>query len=687
MRLALLALAILLSAPASAEPLAQGTAQDAAIAWIGGQVIPSDVVVQPRLTIPWPGGARVRLEAHAHGIPVVGWEQVLALDPRGAVRTVYGEPLPAVPVDLRGDIALERALAWGRSVAGWHGEGELWAPRAERRVLARDGGMRLIWQVEASAAQPPGAWRLWVDAQTGTLLSWFPTMHSVQGNVYPENPVNSIAGPVELEGLWADDALEGSYAIVHSCTDVDSEGMGGGTCVEKTDFAVPDATGDYLYPPDAGSFEDPFAEVNMYHHLDYIGRWFDERYSFAHPAPMEGLVNFETANAFFGDFDGDGVGEVSFGQTGDIDFAYDADVIYHEFMHSVFGHLVNPGFINADEFGLEWATGGLNEGSADVFSLVQSGDAQLGEYTGQVFGQGDRPIRDLEADRRCPLDLYGEVHRDGEVWGALAWNLVETIGAEATADVFYGAITTFPSDANWAFAGQALLDSAAELLEVGVITQGDHDAVVDEATRSGVAGCSRVNRLDEGDAPTQLLLNVGFFPDSRLPLGQQFSLDAPEGATALRLRVDSLATGEPNLGWVLQGRRGEHVRHDLVPIDTVFGTLDIPIAADFDFEIEGEGGDWEVELTVDSDPALVPGATYYFAVASRQLGKIQGFGTGDITVSGEVDIEPVVAADDDDTAGDDDDDGGDGCSSCSTAGGGGSLAVLLLLGLGRRRRS
>ena len=31
----------------------------------------------------------------------------------------------------------------------------------------------------------------------------------------------------------------------------------------------------------------------------------------------------------------------------------------------------------------------------------------------------------MEEDRRCPDDLHGEVHADGEIIGALFWNLID----------------------------------------------------------------------------------------------------------------------------------------------------------------------------------------------------------------------------------------------------------------------
>jgi len=661
----------------------------------GGIDFPEAVTLEPRRTFSWAGGTRVRLEQFVQGLPVIGEEVVLSYGLDGALRRVQGEPVAGVLMDVTPTVPAAVATTLAQALVNTaYGSGQLWPARASLAVDASDG-LTLAWRVDVSAAEPVGAWEFVVDAQTGAVLRWGPTMHSAEGIIYPENPIVSEQVQVELPRLsQAFDGMQGTYAFVNSCTQV-SNNQGQDTCTEKTKYALPDANGDYLFSADPSELVDPFAEVMMYYHLDYISHWFATEQGFEHFSPMEGLVNFEVSNAFFGDFDGDGRGEVAFGMANLVDFAYDADVIYHEFMHSVFGQIVSTSFIGSDEYGLDWASGGLNEGSADVLAIVQTEDPLLGEYAGRGFygPLSNRPVRDLTELRHCPEDLYGESHRDGEVWASLGWAMTDhpDIGAELTADLFYGAITGFPDGVNWEEAGQALQDAADDLFDADSISQEAHDAIIELGTRSGVIGCGRVIALDGGVVSTQLLIHPGWFGDVNLPVGAQYSLDAPADAGRVRLKITNWLTSNANVAYMLYVRRGEPIWHEQVAVNTGFGQFNVPVPTDFDFAVEGSGGDFTIEVLpdgsiadggVDGLPALEPGATYYFSVASRQTGTVQGYANAEITVEGDIWIDPGLSGDDDD-----DDAAGTACNDCSSsvAAAPGGLLLLPLLAWRRRR--
>ncbi len=647
-----------------------------------------DLVLEPRLSVPGPAGPVVRMTQRLHGLEIHGRDLVFAYDPSGALRSVRGEVVVAAPLATEPalDAAAAEAIAEDAAELVWSGAGRLWAPRSELvAYLDRAGAAHLAWRVDVSLADPIGAWRVLVDAHDGSLRDWQPTMHTASADVYPTNPSVSDLVEVELPRLDGDGLeLSGEHADVTSCIEFEDTGFGGQQCVEQTRFALPDGDGDYFYAPDADAPEDAFAEVQMYYHLDFVSEWFSANYGFEHAVPIEGIVNFDVTNAFFGDFNGDGRGDVAFGQGGGIDFAYDADVIYHEFMHSVFGTVVQSSFLNSDEYGLEWAPGGLNEGSADAMALALTGDPQLGEYAGAGFGPGNSAIRDLEADRHCPTDLYGQSHTDGEVWGAFAWNLIEdeAVGAEIAADVLYSAIVRFPDNPNWRDAGAALYEALEILRDLDRIDDAQVAAVEAHMEASGLDDCGRVIPLDDDQEPTLLMVHPGFAGDVNIPLGHQFSIDAPEGTYRVRFRIKDFATQTQNLAWVLYVRRGEHVVHELV--DSGFG-FDVAVPDVYDHAVEGEGEDVEFNLTFDSDPPLEPGETYYFSMASRQLGTIQGFGAAEVRVDGRTWWEEPVAPEDDD-------DGGAGCRDCSATVVGGAgyapLAALLLvlLGFAARRR-
>ncbi len=660
-------------------------------------VISLVVQPEPATDVAWVGGTHSKIAARAGSLPIHGRQIVVSSSLDGSVvRTKGALPqtieLDPTPTFSPGDaVRLAREL----TVAMYGATGQLWTPRAELRVLLDDGDRAtLVWWVAVSSADPIGSWEVLVDAQDGHALGLpTPTLHTARGNIYPTNP--DVSELEEAELLRLDPTatgMEGDWAFVNTCSNYD-----GDECDGKTRLALEDADGDYLYDPDPGSHDDPFAEVQMYYHLDLVSQWFWDRHGFDHPLPIEGVVNFDYDNAFFGDIDGDGQGEVAFGTAGNgVDFSYDADVIYHEFGHSVFGRIAGQtGFIGADEFGTEWATGGLNEGTADLFTLVLTGDPELGEYAANGFGLGlQGSIRNLEADRHCPTDLYGESHRDGEVFGAFGWNLLEDplLDADLVGDYIYGSVAAFPVNANWEDASDALWDVADDMLAAGMLTADQHDAIAGHLEASGLVPCGRVIRIDEDQEPQQLMVGVGIFPEAWIPAGNQFSLDAPEGTTRIRFRVKNWLSSDHNLHWVLFVRRGEHVFHDVQPIETPFGNIDVPFPETYDYVIEGEGGEFEINFELDSDEyPLEVGATYYFSLATRVDGSLGGFfAQAEITVDGRTWYEEPPAGDDDDDAADDDD--GAGCSSCSSSMAGRSaplawLGLVALLGLLRVSRS
>ena len=115
-----------------------------------------------------------------------------------------------------------------------------------------------------------------------------------------------------------------------------------------------------------------------------------------------------------------------------------ADVVYHEFGHSVHHHAVIDGVGNVD--------GGVGEGMADVLAALITRDHGMG----RGFFLNDLPLRDLDQAQtlRYPDDLQGEVHADGEIVGQAFWDmkkeLIAKLGVEAgeaqARKIYYGII-------------------------------------------------------------------------------------------------------------------------------------------------------------------------------------------------------------------------------------------------------
>lgn len=633
-------------------------------------------------TLRWGGGTFVQADQTWRGLPVFGGRLVGNYAGDTRLRGIQGRALAAVPATTSAVVSADVAVAHARDVVQMLGTGQTWEPLTQLAVLARDGRGTLVQVVDVSTAEPLGAWRVFVDATTGDVITWEQRLWTARAEVYASNPNVSELVDVELPGVT--DSLSNEYTRVSSCTDFDDQQW---QCYAVEAQAQPDGNGDFYFTPDPASSDDPFCEVQMFWHLDLVSRWFEDQFGFramsqfGDPTSIEGIVNFDLQNAFYGDADGDGVLEVAFGQGGGIDYAYDADVVYHEFGHAVFGSVVDSGGGRFDEVGRLVAPSGLNEGSADLFAIAITGDPLLGEYAGSS-ALGDGAIRDLEADRHCPTDIYGESHRDGELWASLGWNLIEDeeLGGIVTAQMVFGALNIWGEEVTFGAAGEALMEAADDLVEEGYITQAQRDRAQEHIDASGFADCGRIIRLDEGQRPLQATFGGrGQGGPRGFPTANQYSIDAPEGTSRIRLFIDEWNSSNPDLGWTAFIRRGEPVLLEREEGGGGFRPLE---ATEFDIQIDGNGTERFLELTDESDPPLEPGATYYVSIFSRPEESMQGFGFVEVSVTAEANIDPVEPPVDETP--------GDGCAGCASqvdGGGAGVLALLLgALGLGLRRR-
>lgn len=115
-----------------------------------------------------------------------------------------------------------------------------------------------------------------------------------------------------------------------------------------------------------------------------------------------------------------------------------ADVIYHEFGHSLHGQSIIPGVGSFD--------GGFSEGLSDYLAATIQNDNGMG----RGFFRSEEPLRDIDpvgSEARWPEDA-GEVHVTGLIFGGAMWDLrkslIETYGQDEgvrKADtLFYAAV-------------------------------------------------------------------------------------------------------------------------------------------------------------------------------------------------------------------------------------------------------
>jgi hypothetical protein len=406
------------------------------------------------------------------------------------------------------------------------------------------------------------------------------TVHAL-GRVFVTNPVVAMdaTSDVELLNLMSTDRLTGRYIRALACPAT-------GRCI-PTQHALADAAGDFLFEPADPDYGDEFSEVSAYYHSDRIAAYFRDTHDFIWDCcdastVLDVVANYTESpgrpynNAAYSpsSCSRSECGTIILGQGPLRDYAYDGDVVYHEYTHAVVDALANIAGFDYDHLGISYEPSAINEGTADYFSATLAGDPTVAEYfsgSGALGTSG--ALRDLDNTFRCPNDLFGEGHQDGRIWGATGWSLRESLGREKADALIYGTLAMMVDNTDFDEAGQLLVATAEAFEGTGVLTPADAGRVMEEVLARGLLGCQRIVPLDDG-AEHLGYSGTGFATGT---IGGQvapthYAIDIPADATRLTLNVTAAtATGE----YTAFFRDGESLRfigtrlvHDAeVPVD------------------------------------------------------------------------------------------------------------------------
>ncbi len=152
------------------------------------------------------------------------------------------------------------------------------------------------------------------------------------------------------------------------------------------------------------------------------------------------------------------------------------DVIYHEY-----GHGINDKFYQSQ--GSTFSNGAMNEGYADVWALTLTQNPVM--TLGWKIGFPDSYIRRYdEAPKVYPLDLVGEVHRDGEIIAGAWWDTYRLLGWDMplTLQLFAEAFPGLQAIAATGQEGQAYRDVLLDVLQAD-----DDDGNIANGTPHGLA--------------------------------------------------------------------------------------------------------------------------------------------------------------------------------------------------------
>jgi len=521
----------------------------------------------------------VRLEVLRQGLPVFFSSVVIQVDAEGRIRrTVAHLPRASVVVDEHPADCLDAARRWaedhhlepGDPVAGW--------------LETRDGALTPVVRIDVRAAGEALPTAIYLDARSSQVAHAEPLVDQFEppAAVYVENPVTTpqplIVHLADLDDLRLQ-RLNGRYARVEQCVDVVD-------CAQTAPGASPDIRGHFLFGPDLApySFHDPFAEVNAYHNISAISRW--ARESFGWNGEFDGhtwiwvKVGLAVYNAYFFQGSGDIPPQITFGQD-TIDFAYDADVAFHEFGHAINRSSWSHPWYFADRFGMDTSPFGIEEGLADIWAETHAGDPVMNAYVTRA--------RTADNDLTCPADLHAEGHMEARIVSGFGWDVRERVGREAWDHTVYRALLLLEPQAAFDDLVHALLLAAEDLAAEGEVAIPEEMSAVllEEAEARGLLSSACIDRfvpLPEGE-PYGV---YGYGRDRTyghdFPFGLQWKITAPPDGVAFKLFFEWAYPEDEDPGFRVHLSRGRPVEVSWHPIgDLADGEPAFDVLADATF--------------------------------------------------------------------------------------------------------
>lgn len=195
------------------------------------------------------------------------------------------------------------------------------------------------------------------------------------------------------------------------------------------------------------------------------------------------------------------------------DFAYDGDVVFHEFMHAIIASLVGKmNSLGLDKWGIHNEPGGLNEAWSDYFAAAFTEDPALGQYSNEEYGYGETALRNIDNNFSCPADVIGEVHNDGQIWSGALWEIRSRFRKEISdaAPILFdravlSSLATATATEDFSLQGEKLLKNIAAREGLG---EKAREIAAKIFLERGITDCFRAFQLSHVDEKNVLSLNV-----------------------------------------------------------------------------------------------------------------------------------------------------------------------------------
>ena len=389
-------------------------------------------------------------------------EIVLAFADRGSLSWVRSSAISEPPASMHALVDRGRAYELANAAIG-EGTALRSAPTIERVIYPTGDASVLAWHVVLPTASPPADWNLIVDARTGAVVdSWNAIADANSASIYDPSPVQTagtytgFADGADANTAALTNARITGFPLTHLNPSVDTL---------KGDFAdltAPgiDQTGTLPYVPGAAHSatrdynfmraDNRFEEASVYAaitgaqtKIQQLG--FNDANNRSIPVDVH---YFTDDNSFYSSDDH----ALHFGDGG-VDDAEDADIVLHEYGHSIQDNQVpgfGPGVSDTEQ-------GAIGEGFGDFFAgmyYLDHGNATyqstrrycIGEWDATSYNDftgannGSGCLRWIDGTNEFDGTDIGqypgtptEVHDDGRFWSAAMTCIFEGLGGNVAA--------------------------------------------------------------------------------------------------------------------------------------------------------------------------------------------------------------------------------------------------------------
>ncbi|HUR52014.1 MAG TPA: M36 family metallopeptidase [Mycobacteriales bacterium] len=290
----------------------------------------------------------------------------------------------------------------------------------------------------------------------------------VTGTVFFPNPVQQLGNQSLTDNKDADyAALQAAYRRV-VLSDLDGSGLLRGRYVavkSETGKAARTVNGGFpAYHRDVDQFEQVMGYywvTTAQHYLQHLG--FGSSRRPVNQRQIELRINqYGGDNSFFRD----NKANITLGKGG-VDDAEDAEVIVHEYGHSVQDSQVRG-------FGTGLESGSIGEGFSDYLAVAvtswaagvptRTPEACVADWDSVSYTRTTpHCLRRLDGTKHYPQDVAEEVHADGEIWSSALWGIRLALGDVRASTAIVEAQFAFTPDISFHDAAVATVAAAQRL--------------------------------------------------------------------------------------------------------------------------------------------------------------------------------------------------------------------------------